>query len=307
MRPRSTAQLATADAYTLTRFAPAPTGFLHIGHVVNAVFVWGLARALGGGVLLRIEDHDRQRCRPEYQAALLDDLDWLGFRPDVFSTDAFRSGPVEGRQSNRDAAYRAALAPLIARDLVYACDCSRRQLESGVYAGRCRDRGLPLQDGVGWRVRVDAGVETFDDGLLGPQCQSPAEQCGDVLIRDRLGNWTYQWAATSDDTSQRLALVVRGEDLLDSTGRQIYLARLLGRGQPPIFVHHPLVMKSATQKVSKSDGDTGVRDLRSAGWDAARVVGHAAWLAGLQPSAEPLPSSEVARLFMAAWPRAGIS
>ena len=213
-------------------------------------------------MLLRIEDHDRQRCRREYETALVDDLDWLGFRPHGFSTDDFRTGSVDGRQSDRETAYRAALAPLIARGCVYACDCSRRQIESGVYGGRCRDRGLALTEDVGWRLRVDPNVEIFDDGLIGSQRQSPHAQGGDVLIRDRLGNWTYQWAATTDDTLQQISFIVRGEDLLDSTGRQIYLARLLGRSSPAIFVHHPLVMKTPTQKVSKSDGDTGVRDLR---------------------------------------------
>jgi glutamyl-tRNA synthetase/glutamyl-Q tRNA(Asp) synthetase len=281
----------------LTRYAPAPTGFLHIGHVVNAVFVWGLARALGGRVLLRIEDHDRQRCRPEFEAAMLDDLDWLGLAPDIFPTSRFRRGPSEGRQSDRGVVYRDALAPLISQGLVYACDCSRRHLEGAAYAGRCRDRGLALRDGVGWRVRVEPSVERFDDGLLGEQQQRPHEQCGDILVRDRVGNWTYQWVATTDDARQGITLVVRGEDLLDSTGRQIYLARLLGRGEPPLFVHHPLVMKSAEQKVSKSDGDTGIRELRAAGWSAARVLGHAAWLTGLQRKDAPMDASDLATLF----------
>ena len=294
----SSAQPPSSEWPALTRFAPAPTGLLHIGHVVNAVYVWGLAHALNGLVLLRIEDHDRQRCRPEYETALLDDLDWLGFRPDVFSTDAFREGPVDGRQSDRETAYRDALAPLIARGLVYGCDCSRSQIESGTYTGRCRDRGLPLSEGIGWRVRVELDDEVFDDGLMGPQRQSPHAQSGDVLIRDRLGNWTYQWAASTDDTLQQISLIVRGDDLLDSTGRQIYLARLLGRSSPATFVHHPLVMKTTTQKVSKSEGDTGVRDLRAAGWDAARVIGHAAWLGGLREGTTPISAREVGDLFI---------
>ena len=171
-------------------------------------------------------------------------------------------------------------------------------MASPVYSGRCRDRGLPLGDGVGWRIRVDDREETFDDGLLGPQCQTPATQCGDLLVRDRLGNWTYQWAATTDDTRQGVSLIVRGADLLDSTGRQIQLARLQGRDVPPAFAHHPLVMKSATQKLSKSDGDSGVRDLRATGWTAARVIGHAAMLVGLQPDDRPLAARQVAELFM---------
>ena len=260
----------------LTRFAPAPTGWLHLGHVLNAEYVWGT----GARVLLRIEDHDRERCRPEYEAGILDDLDWLGYRPDIFPTDAFRAGRCDGRQSDRDTVYRDAVHDLASRGLVYACDCTRREIEqrsqrpSGVelwYSGRCRDRGLPLTDGVGWRVRMEPGVEQFCDELLGPLEQDPSEQCGDVLIRDRLGNWTYQFAVTVDDYLQGIDLVIRGVDLLRSTGRQIRLARLLGRERPAAFRHHPLIMKTAGQKLSKSDGDTGIRDLRDLGWTADRI------------------------------------
>lgn len=302
---------ALADGRSiLTRFAPAPTGHLHIGHVVNAIFVWGLARALGGRVLLRIEDHDRQRCRPEFETALLDDLEWLGFEPDMFPPSAFRAGACEGRQSDRDAPYRDALQPLIERGLVYGCDCSRAAIETAVgsrqqavganelwYPGTCRTRNLPLADGFGWRLRIDRGVERFDDLCRGVIEQDPSTQCGDVLLRDRLGNWTYQWAATTDDTLQDITLVVRGMDLLESTGRQIRLARLLGRQMPPMFGHHQLIMKSPTQKVSKSDRDTGVADLRAAGWSAEALIGHAASLVGLQPAAHPCDARSVRRFF----------
>ena len=179
--------------------------------------MWGLARSLGGRVLLRIEDHDRQRSRSHLEAALLDDLDWLGFEPDIFKTNEFRLGELAGRQSGRDAEYHEVLAPLIAQGLLYGCDCSRQQIDGPVYSGRCRERGLPLRDDFGWRLRVGSSDERFDDAILGPQHQAPAEQCGDLLIRDRLGNWTYQWAATTDDTLQAIDLVIRGEDLLDST------------------------------------------------------------------------------------------
>jgi glutamyl/glutaminyl-tRNA synthetase len=265
----------------LTRFAPAPTGWRHLGHVLNALYVWRTARAADGRVLLRIEDHDRARCRPEYEAGLLDDLDWLGFSPDIYPTRAFRAGRCEGRQSDRDAVYRDALQTLLAQGRVYACACSRRDLAvpsgtvSGVehpYPGTCRDRGLPLVDGCGWRVRLDDRTETFDDALLGRQVQRPAAQCGDLLIRDRLGNWTYQFAVTVDDHAQQIDLVVRGVDLLGSTGRQIQLGRLLGRAVPPTYTHHPLVMKRPDQKLSKSDRDTGVRELRAAGWSPGRVI-----------------------------------
>lgn len=258
-----------AGAEFRTRFAPAPTGFLHLGHVVNALYVWGLARQAGGVVRLRIEDHDRQRCRPEYEEAILDDLAWLGFAAD---------GPVV-RQSDREAVYQSALRGLVEQGVVYGCACTRAELmavDPGAdgerpYPGTCRHRGLGLDPRLGWRVIMEGGTERFDDRLCGPQAQDPAAQCGDVLIRDRLGNWTYQFAVVADDDEQGISEVIRGVDLLPSTGRQIRLARLIGRAVPPRFTHHPLVMKSPTEKLSKSDGDTGVRDLRAAGWSAADV------------------------------------
>jgi glutamyl-tRNA synthetase/glutamyl-Q tRNA(Asp) synthetase len=268
----------------LTRFAPAPTGWLHLGHVLNAEYVWGIARAEGARVLLRIEDHDRSRSRPEFEAGILDDLDWLGFRPDIYPTEAFRAGRCEGRQSDRDHVYRSAFEILRAKGLVYACDCSRSAMASGAlasgeappselrYPGDCRDKNLPLADGHGWRLRIEAGVEVFHDGSLGEQRQDPARQCGDLLLRDRHCNWTYQFAATVDDWAQGIDLVIRGTDLLASTGRQIRIARLLGRERPPAFFHHPLIMKTPQQKLSKSDGDTGVRDLRARGWNRAQVI-----------------------------------
>lgn len=287
----------------LTRFAPAPTGYLHLGHVVNAIYVWGTARTLGGRVLLRLEDHDRQRCRPEYETALLDDLDWLGLQPDAFPTDAFRAGPCESRQSDRHAHYQRAAQTLIAHGLVYGCRCTRREIDAANaaardvsgpvagavpgtptelrYPGICRARGLPLDSRVAWRLVVDRGTVAFDDAVHGPTRQDPSAQCGDLLLRDRLGNWTYQFAVSADDLAQGVDLVVRGDDLFASTGRQMLLARLLGRPRPLVVLHHPLVMKSATQKLSKSDRDTGVRDLRAAGWSAERVLGHAAHRAGL--------------------------
>jgi glutamyl-tRNA synthetase/glutamyl-Q tRNA(Asp) synthetase len=253
-------------------------------------------------VLLRIEDHDRQRSRPEYERALLDDLDWLGFAPDLFPTSAFRAGVCESRQSDRLARYDAAARSLIDRGLVYACACSRQDIAAHTgaasadgerpYPGTCRDRRLPLDGDVAWRVRVDAGAETFDDLWCGPQVQSPADQCGDVVIRDRLRQWTYQFAVVVDDDQQGIDLVIRGRDLLDSTGRQIRLARLIGRPRPPRFAHHPLVMQSASRKLSKSDGATGVRDRRRAGWSAAAVIGEAAHRAGLTAERVPMTVSE---------------
>lgn len=252
---------------TLTRFAPAPTGYLHLGHVLNARIVWRMAHDAGARVLLRIEDHDRERCRPEYERAILEDLDWLGFVPDAFS-----------RQSERSEIYAAIARELEARGLLYGCTCSRADIVGTSatsatsvtsteirYRGTCREKGIALADGVAWRVRIEPGAETFNDLLLGPQEQTPAQQCGDLVIRDRLGNWTYQFVVSVDDFLQDVDLVIRGRDLLASTGRQIQLARLIGRKTPATFAHHPLIMKSPTQKLSKSDGDTGIRELRKRG------------------------------------------
>ena len=286
----------------VSRFAPAPTGLLHLGHVVNAIYVWGLTKAAGGQVLLRIEDHDRQRSRPEFERAILDDLDWLGFHPDAPSTDAFRAGPCQGRQRDRHAVYVSALDALRTQGLIYACECSRGDVASSSadlaqselrYAGTCADKGLADTPGRGLRLRLDPSLESFDDGMHGPLDQRPSTQCGDLLLRDRDGQWTYQFAVTVDDYQQGVTLVIRGDDLLPSTGRQLQLARLLGRTEPPRFVHHPLVMKSAAQKLSKADRDTSIRDMREGGLTAAQVIGHAALKSGLSETDDPLPAVDV--------------
>jgi glutamyl/glutaminyl-tRNA synthetase len=291
----------------VSRFAPAPTGYLHVGHVVNALYVWGVTRAAGGRVLLRIEDHDRQRSRRVYEHAILDDLEWLGFIPDepviaTFHTSHARA-PCAGRQSERSEIYSAALARLREEGRVYACECSRNQVMQVAangdelrYPGTCRAKGLAEAPGRSVRVRLDETVESFDDLRHGHQTQCPIEQCGDLLVRDRDGNWTYQFAVTVDDLTQGVTLVIRGDDLLASTGRQIQLARLLGRAEPPRFLHHALVMKSSTQKLSKADRDTSVRDLRARGLSAADVIGQAAHCVGLVPDARPLAAASASAL-----------
>jgi glutamyl-Q tRNA(Asp) synthetase len=274
----------------VSRFAPAPTGRLHLGHVVNAIYVWGLTRAAGGRVLLRIEDHDRQRSRPEFERGILEDLEWLGFIPDQPVLAAFRAGACDWRQSDRGDFYESALARLRAAGRAYVCECSRSTIVRAAgeapgteprYPGFCRDRGLADADGRGVRVRIDPGEVRFDDLRHGWQTQCPAEQCGDLLVRDREGNWTYQFAVSVDDWLQGVTLVIRGNDLLTSTGRQVQLARLLGRATPPRFLHHALIMKSVSQKLSKADGDTSVHDLRESGLTPGQVIGRAASLVGL--------------------------
>ncbi|MBM3899062.1 MAG: hypothetical protein FJ362_02735 [Gemmatimonadetes bacterium] len=299
---------APAPGFT-TRFAPAPTGALHLGHAVNALWVWGLARRFEGRVLLRIEDHDRGRCRPAYEQGILDDLDWLGLVPDGLTTRDFRAGPVPQRQSDNTARYEMRLAELEARGLVYGCRCSRAEIalvtnaHEGlelVYPGTCRGQGSGVRDQVGRRVLMKRDApERFDDLRLGPQSQDPMAQCGDLLVRDRNGQWTYQFAVTVDDWEQGIDLVIRGEDLLASTGRQLRLAQLLGRTTPPAFLHHPLLRHPDGRKLSKSSDDTGLAELRAAGWTPARVLGLAAQLSGLQPDPTPCAPAGIADLFAA--------
>jgi glutamyl-Q tRNA(Asp) synthetase len=268
-----------APAAKLTRYAPAPTGYLHLGHVANAVWTWGLAGSAGARVMLRIEDHDRQRCRPEFDEALLADLDWLGFHADL--------GPVRQSEPDAEAAYADALAALRADGLVYGCDCTRSTFAAWAAAqgrawsgagcpGGCRDR---LVSGPVLRVALGGGSESWTDALAGA-CEVDVAPTGDLAIRDRHDNWTYGFCVVVDDARQGVDLVVRGRDLLHATASQIRLGRTLDRATPPTFAHHPLVLRSDGSKLSKSAGDTGVRQLRAAGRSSAEVIEMAAIVTG---------------------------
>ncbi len=271
----------TIPPATQTRLAPAPTGFLHLGHVANALWVWGAARLAGAEVLLRIEDHDRQRSRAGFADEILEDLAWLGFAADA--------GPVRQTTPDAVAAYEAALARLAAEGLVYRCGCSRTTFaawarEHGAdwtgpgCPGACRTRALPGDAATSLRVALGGGTERFDDLLLGRRSGDPSSG-GDLVVRDREANWTYGFAVVVDDLRQGVDLVVRGEDLLPETARQIRLARLLGRRAPARFLHHPLIHKWTGAKLSKADGDSGVRELRAGGATAADLRAEAARLA----------------------------
>lgn len=284
-----------------TRFAPAPTGHLHLGHAVNAVYVWSIAQALGGKVLVRIEDHDRQRSRAEYEGSILADLCWLGLTSDNAATN--QPDPI--RQSSRPEAFEQALAALALTDCVYACRCSRREIAAQTseadeprYPGTCRSAAVPPADTPARRLQLADASVMFDDLRHGPQTQVPSDQCGDLLLRDRRGHWTYQFAVVVDDITWSTDLVVRGDDLLPSTGRQIMLGRRLGRATPPAFLHHPLVLHPDGSKLSKSNGDTALRELRQAGWSAEAVLGHAAFLGGLQSTSSAIAAADLASL----WP-----
>lgn len=261
--------------------------------------------------MLRIEDHDRTRSRRESERALLEDLEWLGLLPDSGAFASYRAGggnPL--RQSDNDASYERAHDALEQRGLIYPCRCSRRDvgLVSGIdittstgrehrYPGTCRASPVGAAETSARRVRIDDGEERFDDLRLGPQRQQPATQCGDVLLRDRHGNWTYQFAVVVDDMAQAMDVVIRGEDLLPSTGRQIALARMLGRPTPPLFLHHTLVRRPDGAKLSKSTNDTSIRALREAGATSADLLGVAAHACGLQTNPRPLDVDELPALF----------
>ena len=278
---------------TLTRFAPAPTGYLHLGHVANAIWVWGLAARMAGQVLLRIEDHDRTRCRPEYDAALLEDLAWLGFRGDL--------GPV--RQSETDEPYLAALQRLRADGLIYGCDCTRSTFARWLKAngrvwsgpgcpGGCRERDATADT---LRVAIGGGIEAWEDRLVGPRAGAVADG-GDPIVRDRDGWWTYAFSVVVDDLRQGVDLVVRGLDLLDSTPDQIRLGRLLGRETPPTFAHHPLILRPDGSKLSKAGRATGVREWRVAGETPADVIGEAAAAVGLIDAPRAIVATEAGSL-----------
>lgn len=254
----------------------------------------------GRRVLLRIEDHDRERSHEAFDAAIAEDLAWLGFEPDA--------GPV--RQRGTPGPYEAALARLRADGLVYACDCSRTTFAAWAAVhrrpwagpgcpGGCRDRSV-ADDGVRTlRVRLGGGDERWSDLLLGPAA-GPVAPVGDLPIRDRQGNWTYGFSVVVDDLRQGMDLVVRGADLSEATPAQIRLARLLGRPEPATFAHHRLILKPSGAKLSKADGDTGVRDLRAAGLAPEQVVGMAAAAIGLLGAPRDLPAIEA--MAVVPWP-----
>ena len=288
----------------VTRFAPAPTGRLHLGHLANAIYVWGLARRFGAHVVLRIEDHDRQRCRPEYESALLDDLDRLGIAADAPTTGELRAGGPSGfRQSNNSPKYQAALAILEGLGLAYGCDCTRstfaawREAHGAPFSGSgcpggCRSRALDRRAaGIGIRVALGDGIESWDDVLLGP-IEAGVAAAGDLLIRDRNDNWTYALCVVVDDLRHGVDLVVRGADLVDATADQIRLGQLLGRQAPPAFAHHPLVLRPDGSKLSKADGDTAIGDLLDAGRSRESLFGEAASRAGLLPATRSLTFQE---------------
>jgi len=240
------------------RFAPSPTGPLHFGSLIAALASFVDARVNRGEWLLRIEDVDVPRARPDSESGIVATLARYGFAWD---------GPVE-RQSARTQRYAAALDRLVAEGLAYPCACSRKDLESAaigasgerVYPGTC-SAGLPAgrsgRRERAWRVRVGAARVDFADRLQGPQAQDLARDVGDFVVRRADGLFAYQLAVVVDDAAQQVTHVVRGADLLSSTPRQIHLQRLLGL--PPLsYLHVPVALDGAGRKLSKQTGATAL-------------------------------------------------
>jgi glutamyl-tRNA synthetase len=279
------------------RFAPSPTGDLHLGSVATALVAWASARAAGGRFVLRVEDIDRPRVVPGVEARQLDDLRWLGLGwdegPDV-------GGPhAPYRQSERSDRYEDALARLAAEGLLYYCDCSRAEIaaiasaphaddEGPRYPGTCRPFGLRART---WkrppaiRITVPDGPIAVDDALQGRVVQDVAAEVGDFVLKRGDGIYAYQLACVVDDLAMGVTEVVRGADLLASAPRQALLARLLG-GTAPAFAHAPLVVSADGSRLAKRAHGITLRDRRDAGASPRDVLAVLSELLGIATARE---------------------
>lgn len=290
-----------------TRIAPSPTGHLHLGHALHILCVQGMAQNFGADIVLRLEDHDQSRCRPEFAASILEDLTWLGV-----------SVPTNPwRQSTRSQVYQTHLEDLMRRGLIYACLCTRKDIQQSLdqesgelrYPGTCRDQGVKFDHpGSALRLRMPSSMISYVDLFLGKRQENPAEQCGDVVIRDRLGQWTYQFAVVIDDLEQKINLIIRGEDLVSSTARQLAMRKILNPLQPdPLFAHHPIIRNSSGAKLSKRILSEGLAVLRQKGVLPDDLRGQAAYLAGLTETPRPLTLAALTELFRDICQRSGIN
>ncbi|HEY3935591.1 MAG TPA: glutamate--tRNA ligase family protein [Gemmatimonadales bacterium] len=271
------AALKDSRSHWTTRFAPSPTGELHLGHVLHAQWVWGIAAAFEATVLIRVEDHDRSRCTADFERSILDDLAWLGFEGDAESRASLERYRSPFRQSDHAPRYVESLSQLCAMTDVYQCTCTGAALPRNAsgehrYPGTCRGTPLDGRSGATIRVRIPDDAVTIDDLQLGSLIQHPQEDQGDVAIRDARGQWTYQFCVVVDDLHDGVNLVVRGEDLAASTGRQLLLARMLGRTIPFVTAHHPLIVAPDGRKLSKRNRSDTIRAMRQRGMSRDDVL-----------------------------------
>lgn len=285
--------LRESDHVWRTRFAPSPTGYLHLGHIAAASYLWTIAKKIDAAVILRIEDHDLGRSRDEYIEAILSDLEWLGFKADLApSRSDWKTSEL--LQSNREKYYEDAFSDLKSKNLIYKCDCSRKKIieRTGVqhpelvYDGHCFSRQKEITENYGWRFKVPDRNVTFVDLVHGVSTQYPLEQCGDFLIKDRDGQWTYQFSSVVDDLQQGVNLIIRGVDIMPSTGRQILLARSLEALNVPKYAHHPLILNESGEKLSKRSYDYSIHQARVDGLTPEELFGEIAMQIGVaeQPS-----------------------
>lgn len=278
---------------TTGRFAPSPSGRMHLGNAFSCLLAWLSARAAGGRIILRHEDLDPARCRREYANQIEEDLRWLGLDWD----EGGSLGGSQYYQSCRREIYEHYLSVLQEKGLVYPCFCTRADLHAAsaphaadgtpIYSGACRDlspqqqRERALLRSPALRARVPAETVSFRDGLQGLYSVQLQEDCGDFILRRSDGVFAYQLAVVVDDGAMGVTEVVRGADLLSSTPRQLLLYRLLGL-TPPVFYHFPLLLDSGGRRLSKRDGSLGLEALQSR-YAPEEIVGKLAYLAGLNP------------------------
>jgi len=286
-----------------TRFAPSPTGDLHLGGAWTALASWRLARAAGGATVLRIEDIDTPRVVPGSAARIVEDLAWLGLDWDESPTRGGAHAPYT--QSERTEIYADALSALTSAGLVYPCDCSRAEIsrvasaphagEELVYPGTCRDapKDRVMKRSPALRLRVPDGVTVvFDDLVRGRIEQHVDVSVGDFVLCRGDGVFAYQLVVAVDDAAMRISHVVRADDLLASTARQILLMRLLGTAEEhiPAYAHVPMVVAHDGERLAKRVGSATIRDLRARGITADAIKDALGRGLGLVTGQEP-PSS----------------
>jgi glutamyl-tRNA synthetase len=279
------------------RFAPSPTGDLHLGGASTALVAWLAARAANGTLIMRVEDIDSPRVRAGSEQRILEDLHWLGFDWDEGPGSPTGAGPAAPyHQSQRTELYLSALEQLEANGLIYPCDCSRKEIASVASAPHLGEEG-PLYPGT---CRPDAGpaprsfrrppatrlalpdhtVEEFVDRIHGTQKVDLKGQVGDFVLRRGDGVFSYQLAVTVDDITQGVTEVVRGADLLSSTARQLFLCRSLG-AESPTYAHAPVVVGPDGERLAKRARGVPIRDQREAGVDPQVIVAYLARALGL--------------------------
>ncbi len=300
------------DSIVRGRYAPSPTGALHLGNLRTALLAWLFARSAGGSFVLRVEDLDRPRVRPGATAQMLADLRWLGLDWDEGPDVGGPLGPYT--QSARRAIYDAALVRLRQKGVLYPCYCTRAELariasaphgdEGPRYPGTCRE--LTQQER---RERVAAGRQpalrfrvpetpiSFTDRIAGVVTESVAATVGDFVVRRSDGIVAYQLAVVVDDALMGITQIVRGADLLSSTARQLALYDALDFPRPREYAHVPLALNSTGERMAKRDAAAGLGALRESGMKPAEIVGALAASCGVWPSGEPARADQMLAAF----------